>query len=127
MPPRFLADDLQAEDILIEHFSPVEVIDVDGGLDEMLNARFVHDSSHIEEHDLAPLRSTYRQVFLIADGGPIARRKNWPLRATLPRRTWTQALRFGCKPCLIPSPASSVEQKDSDILVNQERRILGTR
>jgi hypothetical protein len=42
MPPRLLADKFQAKDIPIEHFGPIKIIDVEGGLDEMLHGMVVH-------------------------------------------------------------------------------------
>ena len=73
VPPRLFADEFQAQNIPIEYFGPVQVIDVECGLDKMLDAGVDHGSSgKIKEHHLGWLPCTHRHVQFIADGSAIA-------------------------------------------------------
>ena len=80
MPPWLFADKFQTENISIEYFGLIEVIDVEGRFDKMLNASIVHGSLRkIKEQHFGGFDCMQCHARFIADRSPIAGQKPLPI------------------------------------------------
>ena len=124
MSPRFFSDQFQTENISIKCLGLVEVIDVEGRFDKMLDARVDHKrSGKIKEHHFCGFRShaSSRSIHRCT-GSAIACSEGLPIDVHRSSKNLNPGMTTGLQNMGQRLVASQRRQKDPSILVDHQRK-----